>query len=124
MHDRTGRPVGIVALLIGLAAACCCANEQEKLAGILTCGLPGESEKLIESLAEEIEAAGWDVATASLDELTAKDSTVKRDFDLLVLPDGAHLPTSVAPAIERFARAGGKIIALQTPLWREPMIRT
>ncbi len=93
-------------------------------AHILRCDLPSESPELIDALSAEIGAAGYAVEVIGLDGLTSAGTGGAGRHALLVIPDAGHLPTVVAPAIDRHARDGGSLIALQTPIWRKPMIRT
>ena len=43
--------------------------------------------------------------------------------DLLVLSDASALPSESMPAIQRYLRNGGDIIALRAPLWQTPLLR-
>ncbi len=100
------------------------AQGSHPVASVLTMDLPGETPQLVQGLTEELTAAGFNVARKDLDAFEKSVTAAAGPLDLLVLPDAGHLPTAAAAAIDRFVRDGGKLIALQTPMWGEPMIRT
>ncbi|HSW47117.1 MAG TPA: beta-galactosidase, partial [Phycisphaerae bacterium] len=100
------------------------AQNTRPAAVLMTLGLPGESRQLIEALSQEINAAGFETTAIDCANFMQTASAKGRAFDLLVLPDAAHLPTSLASIIEKYARQGGHILSLQAPIWHRPTVRT
>lgn len=85
-------------------------------------GFPSENSAIIEALTGQLETAGYQVTPIDAHDLCDPSRLPGEQSGLLVLPNGSNLPVAAAPAIEQFAKSGGNIIALGTPLWQKPMV--
>ncbi|HOW73484.1 MAG TPA: hypothetical protein PKY77_23025 [Phycisphaerae bacterium] len=89
----------------------------------LSCtGLPGEDPDVVTALGTELRQAGYEVAELDATGLCDPARLNAGKFDLLALANGNTLPDAAAAPIEAFARSGGDIIALKTPLWEQALI--
>lgn len=116
----------LVIVCIALAALLTCADgghARQLSAAIVRAGLPGEDLSLTDALARGIEQAGYDVSNLDADQLCDAAYLTTDRFDLLVLPNGGALPARSTSSIEGYLRGGGDIIALNTPLWQQSLIR-
>lgn len=99
-----------------------CANAGPERAALLRTGLPTEDTQLGSELSKQVASAGYQVAEIGLDEL--RDETRLAEFDLLVVPDGSRLPAAAMRTVDAYLRGGGDLIALKTPLWRSPLLKS
>ena len=111
-------------VLTALAAllVCSCSSSQASRAAVVRAGLPGEDPAVVNLLAKQIEAAGYSVTQLDANGLCSPAVLNTQGFDLLVLPNAADLPAKSVRTIGDFAKAGGDIIALNTPMWQRVLI--
>lgn len=91
-------------------------------AALCRTGLAGEDPVVVAALENELRRAGYEIAELDAHGLCDPGVLDAGRLDLLVLANGAVLPDAAGARIEAFARTGGDIIALKTPLWQQSMI--
>lgn len=119
--DRVFASVCLVALLASAVRSADTSGERS--AAIPRAGFPGEDLTLMQALASELTAAGYRVYQLDADRLCDPNKLTPEQFDLLVLPNASPLPASATVSIESYLRKGGDIIALNAPLWQQPLLR-
>ncbi|MBP8129278.1 MAG: hypothetical protein KA184_06810 [Candidatus Hydrogenedentes bacterium] len=82
----------------------------------------GAPRELIEGLRTALEATEYTVTPLDFRGLCDPASFQEPPPDLLVLPDAASLPVLSVEPITAFLHGGGDILALNTPLWRRPLL--
>jgi len=89
---------------------------------IFKSGMPGEDPELIDALKIQLKDAGYITTEIDSTGLCNPDLLSADSIDLLVLSNAGILPVDSMKVIESFARHGGDIIALKTPMFQQPMI--
>lgn len=82
-----------------------------------------QDARLADELAARLADTGYLVQPLDLDALCEAENLPPGGMDLLVLPNGGELPVRAMPVIDRFAKGGGDILALNAPLWQRALIR-
>ena len=97
-------------------------HARDYTAAVLKTGFPGENAGLVAAMADEMKAAGYRVM--ELDPAGLCDPAVLSadKVDVLVLPDSSALPAKSTDTIQAYLRAGGDIIALNTPMWQKSLV--
>jgi len=103
-----------------LLAAAFSASAPAQLAGILRAPFPGHDPAVADTLQAALTRAGYQ--TTDLDAAVFCNPDRLAVLDLLAIPNAAALPADSVQPIETFLRAGGDIIALNTPIWRTLLI--
>ena len=80
--------------------------------------------ELITELEQAVTRAGYDVSRCSFEDICDAHRIAAHHYDLLILPDASRLPAAAADPIVNYLHGGGDLIALRTPAWRRPLIRT
>ncbi|MBI3118738.1 MAG: hypothetical protein HYZ00_08640, partial [Candidatus Hydrogenedentes bacterium] len=83
-----------------------------------------ERPALCDILADVLRNAGYTTNNITYDELCRAGTLDAARVRLLALPDGARLPAASAAVIESFLHGGGDLLALNTPLWRTPLVQS
>lgn len=111
-------------LLIGVVVvlALTCSRLEASRAGIVSAGLPGEDPALIDALKAQLGKAGYSLTAIDAATLCDSGKLASCDLDLLVLSNAADLPAKSVQALDDYAKAGGDIIALNTPLWQRTLV--
>jgi hypothetical protein len=91
-------------------------------AALLQADLPGAEPRLVDALAAELTAAGYEVAKLSAEALCDPAQVTVERFDLLVLPNAARLPSGSIEPIATYLKNGGDCIFLNAPAWQEPLL--
>ena len=91
-----------------------------EIAGILRASFPGQDPAVADTLQSALQQAGYQ--TTDLDAPALCNPDALAALDLLAIPNAAALPIDSVLPIETYLRAGGDIIALNTPLWRTLLI--
>jgi len=84
--------------------------------------LPNADAALARSLAQDVQAAGYAPVSRTVAELTQPDALAPERCALLVLPQARALPTTLAPAVYAYLKAGGRLLALGVPAWGIPLV--
>ena len=92
-------------------------------AAIFSDDLPGFNQTLAREIGGQVRAAGYAVETIDTTVLTNQALLVARSYALLVLPGARSLPLTSAPAIEKYLRDGGHLVALGLPAWQSPVFQ-
>lgn len=108
-------------LVFALCLAATTAWAVEYRAAVVQSGLPESSTPLFEMLRDEAAAAGYEVTPYNFADL-CDPARLAGAVDLLVLPDGAALPAAALESLTAFLKAGGDLLALNTPLWQRVLL--
>ncbi len=115
------RNVLILACVICIMAAVP-GHSQEHRAALLRSGFSGEDQGLVTALSDEMKAAGYQVTELDPAGLCDLSVLAADKVDVLVLPDSSVLPAKSTETIQAYLKAGGDIIALNTPMWRRSLL--
>lgn len=107
-------------LVLGWAATAVAADDRSE-AVLLECELPGHDPVLLDAVSQAV-GGSYSVSRIGLDVLLEPDTLSKRAPDLLILPNASVIPAHATPAVDKFLRGGGDLIALRTPLALKPPI--
>ena len=84
--------------------------------------LPNADAALVRSVAEDVQAAGYDPVSRTVAEMSQPDALAPDRCVLLVLPLSRALPASLAPAVYGYLKAGGHLLALGVPAWGTALV--
>ena len=101
---------GLLLFVIITASGRCAFTKPQ--AGLLAVGSQSENSAFTQTLRD----AGYSVTLLNYDDLC--DSTRLKQLKLLMLPDSSSLPIGSVKPITNYINYGGRIMALQTPMWR------
>lgn len=91
-------------------------------AAVLCSKLPGWNSTLAAALSAELNTVGYSVTEIGFSDLCDVSALTPERFNLLVVPDAGLLPVRAVAGIEGYLKAGGDIIALNAPMWRQALI--
>lgn len=106
-----------VLLLTMFAISGGCADAKPQ-AGLLSSGRSSENTRFSNTLSD----AGYSVSVLGYDNIC--DLAKLRRLKLLVLPDSSALPVASVKPISDYINAGGRIMALRTPMWRTFLVKS
>lgn len=109
-------------IIFTIGAACMCMSDEITDANKTKAAIIGDLQSL-QPFKTTIESSGYQVEM--IDPLNMKtDTTLDTDYSLIIIPDSANLPIdSINPIISQL-KNGADLIALNTPLWGNSVIKT
>ncbi|MHB1000043.1 MAG: beta-galactosidase [Armatimonadota bacterium] len=110
----------ILMLMISFTAINC--QAQGRRCAILKTAFPGEDSTLIFMLTAKLQTSGYLPTVIGIRDICDVREFKRARYDLLVLPDSSALPELSQSVIDSFLAEGGDIIALNAPLWQNPLI--
>ncbi|MBN1903258.1 hypothetical protein JW926_18205 [Candidatus Sumerlaeota bacterium] len=83
---------------------------------------PGEDNELDIRIEKTLSGAGYAVQKISPHDLCDHEKITPDRISLLFIPDGRRLPIKSAVILEKYLKSGGNVIALNVPLWKDPVV--
>ena len=91
--------------------------------GLLNGDWPGQNRAVIDALAAALRQAGYQPTLLDAPAFLNPFVLSPERFDLLIVTGGGELPVETAPALARFLKHQGNLIAIGTPLYADPVRR-
>jgi hypothetical protein len=105
----------------GLVRAQAGLDPEQPRAAVFSERLPGFDQALAIEMSAQVRAAGYGAEFIDTTILTNQTLLTAKSYDLLVLTGARTLPMAAAPAIQRYLRDGGDLLALGLPAWQSPL---
>ncbi|MHB0998825.1 MAG: hypothetical protein ACYC27_06225 [Armatimonadota bacterium] len=112
----------IICLVVLAAVSPASVSAANGTAAILQANLPGEDADLISFLSDTIGSAGYRVIKIGAEKIIDPEFLTTDNFDLLVVSNSANLPARATDSIDAYLKSGGRIIALDAPMWQSSLI--